>query len=165
MKSYSEFKKCSFTKKLLKLTSVKFCLGLNVLTHWGWMLHICISNLINITGSDNGLSHGRRQAITWTNAGILSIRTLGTNFSEILSEIPTFSFKKIHLKMSSAISAAILSQPQYVNSLQSVNGSSHKNCGCLVTWFCNQLIAKPGNKTATPSLPHPNDVKGQGQRC
>ena len=22
------------------------------------------------------------------------------------------------------------------------------NCGCLVTWFCYQLIAKPGNKTA-----------------
>ena len=23
-------------------------------------------------------------------------------------------------------------------------------CGCLITWFCYQLIAKPGNKTATP---------------
>ena len=23
------------------------------------------------------------------------------------------------------------------------------NCGCLVTWFCYQLIAKPGIKTAT----------------
>ena len=23
-----------------------------------------------------------------------------------------------------------------------------RNCGCLVTWFCYQLIAKPGNKTA-----------------
>ena len=28
-------------------------------------------------------------------------------------------------------------------------------CGCLVTWFCYQLIAKPGNKTATPSWPDP----------
>ena len=36
------------------------------------------------------------------NAGILSIRTLGTNFSEILIEIQTFSLKKIRLKMSSA---------------------------------------------------------------
>ena len=26
-----------------------------------------------------------------------------------------------------------------------------RNCGCLVTWFCYQLIAKPGNKTATVS--------------
>ena len=64
------------------------------------MTHICVGNL-TITGSDNGLSPGRRQAITWTNVGILLIRPLGTNFSEMLIEIPTFSFKKIHLKMSS----------------------------------------------------------------
>ena len=36
------------------------------------------------------------------NAGILLIRTLGTNFSEILIEIHTFWFMKMHLKMSSA---------------------------------------------------------------
>ena len=24
-----------------------------------------------------------------------------------------------------------------------------QNCGCIVTWFCYQLIAKPGNKIAT----------------
>ena len=55
-----------------------------------------------IIGSDNGLTPGRRQAIIWTNAGILLIAPLGTIFSEILIEIHTFSFKKIHLKMSSA---------------------------------------------------------------
>ena len=37
-------------------------------------------------GSDNGLSAGRRQAITWTNVGILLIGPLGTNFSEMLIE-------------------------------------------------------------------------------
>ena len=44
----------------------------------------------------------RRQAIIWTNAGILltKLKPLGTNFSEILIEIHTFSFKKIHFKMS-----------------------------------------------------------------
>ena len=72
-----------------------------LLTHWGRATHICVSKL-TIIGSDNGLSPGRRQAIIWTNAGILLIRTLGTNFSEILSEIHAFSFKKMHLKMSSA---------------------------------------------------------------
>ena len=30
-----------------------------------------------------------------------------------------------------------------------------RNCGCLVTWFCYQLIAKPGNKTATGPWPDP----------
>ena len=79
----------------------KFDPGTSELTHWGRAMHICVSNL-TITGSDNGLSPGRRQAIIWTNAGILLIRPLGTNFSELLIEIHTFSFKKMHLKMSSA---------------------------------------------------------------
>ena len=29
------------------------------------------------------------------------------------------------------------------------------NCGCLVTWFCYQLIAKPGNKTVVVPWPDP----------
>ena len=70
------------------------------LTHWGWMTHICVSRL-TIIGSDNGLSPGRRQAIICTNTGVLVIWIIGTNFSEILSETHTFSFKKMHLKMSS----------------------------------------------------------------
>ena len=71
------------------------------LTHWGRVTHICASKL-TIIGSDNGLSPGRRQAIIWTNAGILLIRTLGTNFSESSIGIQTFSVKKMHLKMPSA---------------------------------------------------------------
>ena len=50
------------------------------------MTHICVGKL-TIIGSDNGLSPERRQAIIWTNAGILLIGPLGTNFSEILIEI------------------------------------------------------------------------------
>ena len=72
-----------------------------LLTHWGRVTHICVSKL-TIIGSDNGLPPDRRQAIIWTNAGILLIGPLGTNFSEILIEIHTFSFKKMHFKMSSA---------------------------------------------------------------
>ena len=64
------------------------------------MTHICASKL-TIIGSDNGLSPGRRQAIIWTNAGILLIGPRGTNFSEMLIEIYTFSFKKMYFKMSS----------------------------------------------------------------
>ena len=70
------------------------------LTHWGRVTHICVSKL-TIIGSDNGLSPGRRQAIIWTNAGILLIRPLGTNFNEMLIEILTFSFMKMRLKVSS----------------------------------------------------------------
>ena len=72
----------------------------STLTYWGRVMHICVSKL-TIIGSDKGLSPGRRQAIIWTNAGILLIGPLRTNFSEMLIEIHTFSFKKMHLKMSS----------------------------------------------------------------
>ena len=63
--------------------------------------YICVGKL-TIIGSDNGLSPGRRQAIIWTNVGILLIRPSGTNFSEIVIGNQIFSFKKIRLKMSSA---------------------------------------------------------------
>ena len=36
----------------------------------------------------------------WTSAAVLLIRHLGTNFSEVLIAFHTFSFKKMHLKMS-----------------------------------------------------------------
>ena len=64
--------------------------------------YIFVSKL-TIIGSDNGLSPGMRHAMVWTNTGILLIGSLGTNFSEILTEINTFSFRKIHLQMSSGI--------------------------------------------------------------
>ena len=72
--------------------------SVSVLTRWDKVMHICIGNLI-IIGSDNGLSPGQRQAIIWTNAGLLLIGPFRTNFSEILIEIYTVSFKKMHLKM------------------------------------------------------------------
>ena len=47
------------------------------------MTHICVVKLI-IIGSDNGLSPDRRQAIIWTNVGLLSIGSLRTYFNENL---------------------------------------------------------------------------------
>ena len=79
-------------------------------------MHLCISNLTTI-GSGNGLSPGRHQANIWTNAGILLIEPLGTNFSEILFEIHIFlqvnAFEQVICKM-----AAILSRPQCVKATQ-----------------------------------------------
>ena len=40
-----------------------------------------------------------RQAMIWTNTGILLIVPLGTNFSELLITIHTFLFKRMHVKM------------------------------------------------------------------
>ena len=78
--------------------SVKVFVIWLVLTHRGRVMHICISK-ITIIGSDNGLSPGRCQAIIWTNAVILFIEPLGTNFSEILIAIHIVSLQKMHFNM------------------------------------------------------------------
>ena len=82
------------------------------LTHWGRVTHICVSEL-PIIGSDNGLSPGRRQAIIWTNAGILLIGPLGTNFNDILIEIHKIHSRKSIWKCCLEM-AAVLSRPQCV---------------------------------------------------
>ena len=61
---------------------------------------MCVSKLTTI-GSDNGLSSGRRQAFILTNAGIVLIGPLGINFSDHVIGMYVFSFKKMHLKLSS----------------------------------------------------------------
>ena len=53
------------------------------------MTLICVGNL-HITVSDNGMSPGRRQEIILTDAGILLISPLETNFNEILIVIDTY---------------------------------------------------------------------------
>ena len=73
------------------------------LTLWGRVTHICVSKLA-IIGSDNVLSPGRRQAIIWTNAALLSIGTLETNIF-----IQENAFKDVVWKM-----ASILNRPQCV---------------------------------------------------
>ena len=69
------------------------------LTHWGRVTRIWASQHTTIV-SYNGLSPVRRQAIIWTNYGILLIRFLGTNFIEVLIEVHGFPFNDMHLKMS-----------------------------------------------------------------
>ena len=79
------------------------------LTHWGRVTHICFSKLTTIIVSDNGLSPGRRQAIIWTNAGILLIGPIGTNFNEITTKnsyifIQENPIKTVVWKMSAILS-------------------------------------------------------------
>ena len=103
------------------------------LTHWGWVMHICVFNLA-IIGSDNGLSPGRCQAIAWTNVGILLIGPLGTNFSEMLIEIHTFSFKKIHLKMSSGKWRPFCLGLNVLRSLHSIDESEQYGLYVCIPW-------------------------------
>ena len=49
--------------------------------------------------------------------------------------------------------------PQVTEALNKWVGSWRR--GCLVTWFCYQLTAKPGDKTAPPPWPDPS----KGANC
>ena len=69
------------------------------LIHLPLVPHICISETCQHS-SDDGLSPIHRQAIILTNAGLLLIGPLGTNFNEILVKIQNFSFTKMHMKIS-----------------------------------------------------------------
>ena len=83
---------------------------LSFVTHWGRVTHICVGKL-TIIGSDNSFSPGRRQAIIWTNAGILLIEPLGTNLRNFNRNWNIFiqenAFENIVCEM-----ASILSRPQ-----------------------------------------------------
>ena len=69
---YGKISQCMTTTKHSKAKSV--CIFLRIYC-------ICASKL-TIIGSDNLLSLVRRQAIIWTNDGVLLIRTIRTKFSE-----------------------------------------------------------------------------------
>ena len=117
------------------------------------MTHICVGNL-TIIGSDNGLLPGRCQAIIRTNAGILLIGPLGTNFSEIQIEVLTFSFKKMRLNMSSVtwrpfcLSLNVLYEPcAYSLDMYCIHPLKTKDCWfdnivCHHRWHCKLSLQK-----------------------
>ena len=76
-------------------------------------MHICVGNL-TIIGSDNGLSPGRRQAIIWTNAGILLIGPLGTNFQWNFNQNSNIFIKENVFASVICEMASILFRPQSV---------------------------------------------------
>ena len=124
-------------------------LGLNELTHWGWVTYICIGKL-TIIGSDDGLSHGWHQAIIWTNAGILLIGPLGTNFSEILFTIEPFSFKKMHLKMSSSQAYKF-----YRSGSPLVQVIAYCNAHAYLKWGMMQILKTKTNKKKDADIQSP----------
>ena len=89
-------------------------LHVTTLTHWGRATHIYVGKL-TIIGSDNGLSPGRRQAIIWTNAGILLIGPLGTNSSQNFNRSSNIFIQENALENVVCEMASILSRPQCVN--------------------------------------------------
>ena len=79
------------------LTTEQVCVQINAdcgymyLTHHPWCGIYVSMNWVSI-GLGNGLLPARHQAITWTNADLLSIGHLGTNFSEIRIKMHDFLY-------------------------------------------------------------------------
>ena len=89
--------------------------------------YICVGKLTSID-SDNGLSHGRHQAIIWTNAGMLLFRPRGTNLSEILIGIQTFSFIRKCIWKCRLQNSVILSRPRWILILQFSSDTQSVEC-------------------------------------
>ena len=119
------------------------------LTHLGRVTHICVGKL-SILGSANGLAPGRRQAIIWTNDGILLIGLLRTNFSEFSIKIQTFSFKKMHLNRSSVKWRPFFLFFKYKQLCNSHNKACHF---LMLTVSCRPLLTSDRNWY--PSCTHP----------
>ena len=138
----------------------------NTLTHWGRVTHICVVKL-TIIGSDNCLTPGRRQAIIWTNAGIMLIGPLEQ--TSILIGIQTFSFKKMHLEDVVREVVSILSRPQCVK-----NALRWTRLLCVIimktynpTWLnsdFNYMASLLGTEAATRYAVH-NDYPLRTDRC
>ena len=148
----------SFTKRETSLNLHEPIPHASNLTHWGRVTHICGDNL-TIIGPDNVLSPGRRQAVIWTNAGILVIGPRGTNFSKNLISIQTFSFKTMHLKISSAkwrplcLDLNVLSSARHVCSggTAPTISTNTKNCN-LDTLISNYMLRIVWDEITYPFL-------------
>ena len=107
-KQYCIFGECKWvTILLVPLPLTWHCF--HGLTHWGQLMHICISKL-DIIGSDNGLFPIQCQAIIWSNIVFVLIGPLNQWNNEDIF-IKENALEKVIYKM-----AAIWSQPQCVNS-------------------------------------------------
>ena len=128
-----------------------------ILTHWGRVTHICVGYL-TIIGSDNGLSPDRRQAITWTNAGILLFRPFETNFSEILIKIRNIFIQGNALENFVCETAGILSRPQCVKMDPGCSLSQAPTwCGpwltlCQMLWSASSSSAQQSSPSLFVSL-------------
>ena len=88
---------------------------------------MCVANLTMIV-LDNGLSPDRRQAITWTNAGILLIGPLRTNFSDVFIKNLIIFIQENAFENVVCETAAILSRLQWVNTICEAGGIGKTPC-------------------------------------
>ena len=85
-----------FTKMHLQMSSAnwrKFCIGLNVLNHWGLLPHYDVTVLCQHCFSNGWLAAWWHLAITWTNDDLLDIRLYRTCLDKISGKTKRISYE------------------------------------------------------------------------
>ena len=100
--------------EMLKIPHPGMSFKITTLTHWGRVTHICVGNL-TIIGSDDGLSPGRRQAITWINYWNIVNWTLRNKLQWKFNQNSNIFIHENAIESVVCEMAAILSRPQCVN--------------------------------------------------
>ena len=100
---------------------------LSPVTNWGQDTHICVI-IQTIIDSDNGLSPVRRQAIIRTNAGLLSVWSLRTYFSDIFFYQNTTFWRRYFQMHIVCKMLTILSRSQCVPNATNIH---NRNCHLL----------------------------------
>ena len=114
------------------------------LTHWGRVTHISSLKWVII---------GWRQAIIWTNAGILLNGPLGTNFSEILIKNSNISIQEIAFENVICKMAPILFQPELVH-VGLIYNQNNFWCLCFHFSYACVTIMCSNNKSCDPLWHH-----------
>ena len=115
--------------------------------------------------------HRNRRPIVWSTILALSDKwlSLDTRLKDeqmIIAQMNFVNLEQVHIWFRTSADAMLLFRTTSASQIsrQPLNNSGtrflciwvrSRNCGCLATWFCYQLIAKPGNKTAAVPWPDP----------
>ena len=103
-----------------------------LLTHWGRVTHICVSEL-TIIGSDNGLSPGRSQAIICICCGDIVNWSLRNKLQWNFNRNSNIFIQENALEHVVCEMASILSRPQCVKYMGVCEPVRHRYSECLVT--------------------------------
>ena len=109
----------------------------NLLTHWGRVTHLCVSDL-TIIGSDHGLSPSRSQSIIRTNANIVN-RALGSKLQWHFNRNSNIFIHENAFESVVCEKASILSRPQCVTKIRANPQTAQQNPNCMQSsWDCSK---------------------------
>ena len=84
-----------------------------------------------------------------------SSKTFIQDLAQTFNSLTIHLWDNFHDQYRTPFLVHVISHPHMHQCCTCKSGFRSQRCGYLVTWFCYQFIAKPGNKTAAPLWPDP----------